>query len=333
MAQSQQPQAPVQPALKVVDTPVQPLRAPSFEIMSNVNAIRWLKALIYGEYGSGKTHLTGTAAAVPQMRDVLLISAEAGDLTLYDPDSPFNFNLIDIVNVQDFKTAGRVHDFLKLHCSVRDAAAAGNQEAINNLRLLQERMLPNVIDPERLRLYRTTIIDSLYEIESFCMYQLLGVTSETIIDEEINKGGWDEIGQQRIMIHRLIRGFRNLPMNILFTCPRMFRKPAQESREVYMPAMTGKLSSEVQGFVDIVGHLVTGDSKEEEAGEGEIPNVSIPRRLYIQPGTRHRAKSRFTRYKKPYFDNPTIPQIVEAVGLLDTWRLSNQSKKAKQDGE
>jgi AAA domain len=339
MAQTQQqPQsaqtksaAEVKPQLTVVDTAVQPTRAPAFEIMSNVNAIRWLKALIYAEYGVGKTFLTGTAAGVPEMRDVLLISAEAGDLTLYDPDSPYNFNMIDIVNVQDFKTAGRVHDFLRLHCSVRDRAAAGDQESIHNLRTLQARLLPNVIDPDRLRLYRTTIIDSLYEVESFCMYQLLGVTSDTIIDEEINKGGWDEIGQQRIMIHRLIRGFRNLPMNILFTCPRMSRKPDKESREVYMPMMTGKLASEVQGFVDIVGHLVAGDLKTEDSGE-EIPDVSIARRMYIQPGPRFRAKSRFTRYKKPYFDNPTMPQIVEAVGLLETWRLSKQAE-TKPNGD
>jgi AAA domain len=315
-----------EPALRVVDTPVQPIRAPAFEIMSNNNAIRWLKALFYAEYGTGKTFLTATSAALPEMRDVLLLSAEAGDLTIYDPDSRYNFDLVDVVNVPNFSIASAVHDFLKLHCSARDAAARGNQAAALNLRKLQDRMLPRVIDPDRLRLYRTCIIDSLYEIESYCMLQLLGVTSDTAIDEEVNKGGWDEIGQQRIMIHRLIRQFRNLPMNILFTCPRMSRKPDKDSREQYLPMMTGKLATEVMGFVDIVGYLVSGDAQMTEADDGEIPDVEIPRRMYIQPGQRYRAKSRFTRYKKPYFNNPTIPLIVEEVGLLTSWRLSGQSE-------
>ena len=304
----------------VTDTQVQPLRAPAFEIQSNVNAIRYLKALVYGEYGSGKTFLMGTSVELPQMRDVLLVSAEAGELTLYDPDSPYNFPLIDIVHVFDFKTTGRVHDFLRAHASARDLAAQGDQAAVKHLKGLQERLLPNVPDPDRLRLYRTCIIDSLAEVESMCMAQLLGITSQTMIDEEAAPEGWDQYRQQRTMIHRMIRGFRNLPMNILFTCPRNYRKPAQSSREIYVPLMTGKLSNEVQGFVDMVGHLVVGTPKElkeaEENGE-EIPDINLPRRLYIQPGPRHAAKSRFTRYKKPYMDNPTMKSIMRDIGLLE----------------
>src|SRR5204862_150217 len=146
-------------------------------------------------------------------------------------------------------------------------------------------------DPDRLRLYRTAIVDSLAEAENQCMMQLLGVSSETLIDEEVQPESWDEYRKQRSMIHRLIRNFRNLPMNILFTCPRHFKENEQK-RRIYGPMMTGKLSNEVQGFVDLVGHLVVGDIVNQEAEEGEVPDVMAPRRLYIQPGTRHAAKSR-----------------------------------------
>lgn len=308
---------PAAPQLKVVDTPVNPARAPSFEIQSNVNAVRYLKALVYGEYGSGKTYLMGSSVQVPQMRDVLLISIEAGELTLYDPDNPMPFHLIDIVNVHDYKTTGRVYDFLKLHCSVRDEASQGDEEAKINLLKLQNRLMPNVPDPDRLRLYRTVIIDSLAEVEANCMMQLLGVGSESMIDEEVAAEGWDEYRRQRSMIHRLIRGFRNLPMNILFTCPRHFRENEQK-RRIYGPMMTGKLSNEVQGFMDLVGHLVVGSIAETAVAEGEeIPDAVAARRMYIQPGPRHAAKSRFTRYKKPYMDNPTMLTIMKDVGLLD----------------
>jgi len=310
------------PQLVAVDTEVQPAKAPPFEIQSNANATRWLKALVYAEYGVGKTYLMGTAAEIPEMRDVLFISAEAGTLTIFDPTSPHEFKWIDIVDVNTFTALRHVHDYLKVHCSLRDRAShGGDQPALDRLRSLQNQLLPRVTDPERLRLYRTVVIDSLYEIESYCMYQLLGVTSATAIDEEVNKEQWDEIGQQRRMIHRMIRNFRNLPMNILFTCPRMFREDKKLNTRKYMPMMTGKLASEVQGFVDLVGHYVSADQKIDEADIGEeVPDFDIPRRMYIQPGPRYAAKSRFSQYKKAYMDNPSMLSIVQNVGLLDTWR-------------
>lgn len=307
------------------DTAVNPAKGPPFQIQSNTAQYLHLKALIYADYGTGKTFLVGTSAEIPYMRDVLLISAEAGELTLHDPDSPYNFNLIDVVHVFDYKTLARVQEFLKLHCSVRDAAAKGDKEAQQNLFRLQKTLMPDIPDPERLRLYRTVILDSLTEAENMCLQQLIGAGSESLIDEDISSIGWDEYRTQRMMIHRLIRSFRNLPMSALFTCPKHFRKTdTKPPREIYMPMMTGKLSKEVQGFVDLVGHYVSGDIQtdelsEEERKQGIIPEVSIPRRLYIQPTRQFDAKSRFTRYKKPYFENPTMKSITQDVGLYQQW--------------
>jgi hypothetical protein len=298
------------------DTQVKPSNLPPFIIQSNQNAVRWLKALIYGEYGSGKTFLVGTASEIDVFRDVLFISTDVGELTLFDPDSQYHFDMIDIVSVFDYKTLGQVHEFLKAHCALRDRASNGDKDAIDQLMRLQKFVMPTIPDPDRLRLYKTAIVDSLAEAENQCMMQLLGVGAKTMIDEEVQAEGWDQYRMQRNMIHRLIRNFRNLPMNILFTCPRQYKENEQK-RRIYGPMMTGKLASEVQGFVDLVGHLVVGDLQSQEAEEGEVPDVLAPRRLYIQPGTRHAAKSRFTRYKKPYFDNPTIKFIGESVGLLE----------------
>lgn len=316
----------------VVDTALKPERGPSFTIHSNINVIRHLKALIYGDYGAGKTFLTGTAAEVEYMRDILFISTDVGELTLYDPTSKYNFSLIDIISVKSYDTLSRVHEFLRVHCSLRDRIINSknqDKEAIRQLTTLQARMMPGIPDPGRLRLYRTVVLDSLAESENQCMMQLLGVTAETDIHEEVQPEEWGEYRKQRNMIHRLLRNMRNLPMNVLFTCPRTFRKNENTKREVYMPAMTGQLRQDVQGFVDLVGHLVVGDLKTvkataevgEAVKEEEDPDVVIPRRLYIQPGPRHAAKSRFTVYKKAFFDEPTMLSITTAVGLFDTWQM------------
>jgi AAA domain/LAGLIDADG-like domain len=257
------------------------------------------------------TLLAGTSVEVPAMRDVLMISAEAGDLTLFDPESNIPFTLIDIVHVTDYRTTARVHEFLKLHCEYRDQAAAGDKEAIDILFRLQNRLMPGVPDPERLRLYRTSIIDTITEVETYCMQQLLGISDTTLIDEEVGGPEWAEYNKQRLMIHRLIRNFRNLPMNTIFTCQRQFKENERKIKN-YLPAMTGKLSNEVQGFMDMVGFLVVGDLP---SPTDEDPDPTAPRRMFIQPGPRYVAKNRFRQYKKSYFDNPTALSIFEAVGL------------------
>lgn len=312
----------VRKTVSLVDTIINPQRGPAFEIQSNVNAIRYLKCLFYAEYGVGKTFLAGTSVEVPQMRDVLFLSAEAGTLTLFDPDSPIPFNLIDIVEVQDYHATARVYDFLKLHCSAREAASRGNPAAREHLLKMQMALMPNIPDPDRLRLFRTVTIDSLAEVENFCMSQLLGISQASAMDEETGVESWDEYRNQRKMIHRLIRNFRNLPMNVIFTCPRHFKetKEGTKTRTKYMPMMTGKLAHEVQGFMDLVGHYIIGNVKEESeagVGEGGPEDVIAPRRLYVQPGPRFAAKNRFSRYKKPYWDNPTMLKIMTDTGLLE----------------
>ena len=262
----------------------------------------------------GKTWLMGTASDVPKMNDVLMLSAESGDMTLSnDPDH--NFDAIDYVRVKDYKTAARVYDFLALHCKFRDATDA---ESIAKLQRLQDKFLgendEEGLSPQevkfnsRLRRYRTVIIDSLTEVEQYCMMQLLGVNDAVKLDDEVAGAEWAEYKKQHMMVQRLIRSYRDLPMHSLYTCARAYRED-ELKRSLYSPAMTGKLSNQVQGFMDMVGYLVMG-------AQSEDPDTPPSRRMYITPGARWAAKSRFSAYKRPYFDNPTIPGILHAVGLF-----------------
>jgi len=277
---------------------------PPFKIESVQSRQRHLKFLVYGDYGVGKTFLLGTAADVPQMRDVLFINAEAGDLT-FDIDE-HNFGSIDTIRVRDYKMLGKVHEYLKLHCSLRER---DDEAAVNRLIEL-EAMLKDVPEAsiKEPRRYQTVILDSLTEIEQYCMYQLLGITDATKLDEETATAEWAEYKRQHSMVQRLIRNFRDLPMNILMTCARSYVQD-ESKRMVYSPQMTGKLSNQVQGFMDLVGYYVIGQINEADG--------TFARRLHVQPTGRFSAKCRFSRYKKPYFDNPTMKSILSQVGLLN----------------
>ncbi len=298
-------------AAKTADSPTSPIKAgPIFQIRENVSAVVQvprLNALVYGEYGAGKTWLMGTAVDVPCMRDVAVISAEGGTLTL-DPDDPdHDFGLIDILRTTNYKQIARTYDFFKAHCSIRDADIS-ETEKDKRLWDLQKQVMPNLKEDGRIRRYQTVIMDSLTEAEVYCMQQLLGVNDATKVDEEVQGAEWAEYKKQHTMVQRLIRNFRDLPLHILFTCARGYIQD-ESKRQIFSPMMTGKLAGQVQGFMDTVGYLVIGQA----ADDSQLP----PRRMYISPTPKYAAKARFSRYKKPYFDNPTIGSIMVDVGYLE----------------
>ncbi len=231
-----------------------------------------------------------------------MVDAESGDLTLDSDDH--NFKDIDHVRVTHYKQVARVYDFLKIHCKLRE------DNDIEGLKTLEARFKDcEPGDIENPRRYNTVIIDSLTEVETFCMYQLLGITIDTKVDEETATAEWTEYKRNHGMIQRLVRNLRDLPLNVLMTCARGYVQ--DESKKFHFsPAMTGKLSSQIQGFMDMVGFLTMGQAEGDSA--------EINRRMFVQPGGKYDAKCRFSKFKKAYYDNPTMSEIFDSIGLAKT---------------
>ncbi len=311
---------------------VTPVRPPAFKIETVHKKHRYLKLLVYGDFGCGKTWLVSTSADIDGMRDVLMIDAEAGDLTLAGDEGKHRFGDIDTVRVTNYKEVSAVVDFLKTHCRLRVEIEEGEyggkdlvpgESAFDKLRALEARFKGvEVSEVKEPRMYRTVIVDSLAEVESFCMYQLLGITELTGLDEEVAAEEWSEYKKLNSMIQRMIRGLRNLPMHMLMTCPSKYMQD-EKKRMLYTPAMTGQLSRKVQGFMDVVGYLVQGVPESEEA--------PIPRTLYVQPvkGQRFAAKCRFSTFKGSFFNNTTMGKILETVGLIETTKPKPKPKQKR----
>lgn len=277
-------------------------RPPAFRLQSNAQRrlTRYLKALIYGNYGVGKTYFAATAAEVPDMNDVLLISAESGDLTL---EGEKKFESITMVTVGSFKQFGDIHEFLVQHCKAREA---GDTQKLKELQARfaydDDTSADDIEEPLR---FRTVIIDSLTEIEALCMNQLLGISDSTRIDEETQNAEWTHFRSNHSQILRLIRQFRDLPMHVIFTASEQFIQ--DESKKMkYTPDMTGKLSKKIQGFMDMVGYYVR-----TVEGEKEV------RKLYVVPSAQGKfdAKHRYSRFKKTHFIDPSVGSILKEVGL------------------
>ena len=247
-----------------------------------------LKMLIYGPYGSGKTYLAGTAADVEGFGDVLVLDAEAGSMTLADRDN------VDVIRITSFSQFARVYDFRKLHRKyVREKNDA-------KLKELQKRFAPNL---KKLRRYNTVVIDSITEVQKYCMYALLGTEiGEVPLDMEPSNPDWGVWGKAAELLRRLIRTFRDLDVHVIIVAAEQ-EKEDELKRTRFMPALPGKLAKEAQGFVDVVGYLrvlqIGGDR-----------HKSHLRRLYLMPSERFDAKDRYHSEPVPYIDNPTIARFL-----------------------
>lgn len=245
--------------------------------------------MLYGDYGVGKTTLASTADDVDEMRDLILVNAESGDMALQDKD-------IDEVTLNMFSQFARVTDYLKAHCQARDF---NTPEAIERLCSLESRFKGyEVTNPKR---YRTLIVDSLTEIQKLVMYQLLGVKIGQRLDAEPESAEYKQWGQSTEMIRLLVRTLRDLPMNVIFILPSEIKED-DAKRQIRAPMLPGKLSFEVQGFLDMVGYYRLG-----------IKDDKTIRILHLEAGRTYQAKHRFGPNTPPALENPTMKDIYRFV--------------------
>lgn len=173
--------------------------------------------LVYGESGAGKTILAGSADDVPEMRPVLLIDAEGGTLSLdkYYPK-------VDVARITSFQD-------------------------------LQD--LYNELHSGRTK-YRTVILDSLSEMQKLGMDHIMKVSSSGLMNLMPDSiPGLKEWGINTEQIRRLIRAFRDLDMHTIVTALIKEDKHPRTGQVTMRPKLSGQLSAEIPGFLDIVAYM------------------------------------------------------------------------------
>ena len=157
--------------------------------------------------------------------------------------------------------------------------------------------------------YRTVLSLSLFEgYDHDEISSMLGITTSTRLDEEVQGAEWGEYKKNHTMILRVVRAFRDLPMNVIFTAGEKYNQD-ETKKYKYTPDLTGQLAKKVQGFMDLVGYY----------RQASGPDGQIARRLFVLPSGsgRYDAKHRYQQFKGEYFDNPSLGSILKEVGLLD----------------
>jgi hypothetical protein len=168
-------------------------------------------ALIYGESSVGKTTLAAGVDGVPQMRSVLFVDIEKGDLSIRKtPYRP------DVVRLTSW----------------------------NQLKRLYHELL---VGPE-VHGYNTVVIDSLGEVVDLNLKDIM--IEEAGAEDETPE--WKHWNMNQVRMLRLLRDFRDLPINVIFTS--LVKEDTDKKTFVTrkLPDLPGKLAGKVPAIFDNV---------------------------------------------------------------------------------
>jgi energy-coupling factor transporter ATP-binding protein EcfA2 len=201
-----------------------------------------LNILVYGQSGTGKTTLCGSADDVPEMRSVIIVDLEGGTESLRT-----NYGNVDTIRVKSWAEMQQVYD--ELH--------QGNHK------------------------YKTVVIDSLTECAKFNMYTIMDelvsrkVDEGKVVDPDIPSVR--EWGKNIEQMRKFVRAFRDLPMHTIFTCLERVDKDDKTGAQTIKPMLSGKLADEVSAFLDVVMYYYVKETV-VEGGENELKRVLLTRK-------------------------------------------------------
>jgi phage nucleotide-binding protein len=259
------------------------------DLLTDADLVDWLNLLVYADPGAGKTFLLGTADDDPRTRPYLHIDIDGGIRTIRNKITTKTKKGIDVKRIRTLGELVKLYDALVDHLNKHGG-------------------LP----------YKTIGLDNCSELADLDMRKIMD-DAYSKNPEKVDKDvpSQREWGKSRTHMRNIVRAFRDLPCNVIFTAHvATLQEEGQPTK--YMPGFAGKLRTDIPGFVDVVGHL-----------RPENKQGVITRYLQVQGSHRVIAKDR-TSALGTVVENPTIPMMWD---LIHTAGTDNSSSSANSKGE
>lgn len=246
-----------------------------------------VKLLTYGCYGIGKTAIFKTGINDPRIFPLLLLNFEGGTMSINSVINELK-PIIDFIRAA--KEAGKPKGAYKEdYENYVNSEKNSRLDKVDVLKVTCWDDLEDIIDllDSGKTRYKSLGVDSLTEINYLGLREITekaGKTNPAKHDGELSQ--LQDYARSATRMRRVIRSFRDLPINVFFTALPVENKDETSGAIEIRPSLTGKLSEEIPGMLDVVGYMSTHKLK---SGESEADSKRV---IYFQPQGRFRAKDR-----------------------------------------
>lgn len=250
---------------------------------------RFVKALIFGPPGQGKTYLLGTAQEDERTAPMLLLDFEGGDETLAGLD-------IDVAPIRSWNDYNEVYEALiGDHWTLEGSSLAEGES------------------------YRSIGIDSISETHLWALLEILDTANaESSRRNDPDALEIQDYGKATIQMRRLLREFRDLDLHVFYTATS---KTTDERGvgKVKVPAMAGAMAEEVVALMSVCGYLAVVEDDDEE----------VSRELILQNFPRFRTKIRvpWEQEAPDSIVDPTIPALLDVLDIPAPKKTRRSTKK------
>ncbi|MGA2412724.1 MAG: AAA family ATPase [Candidatus Binataceae bacterium] len=200
----------------------------------------YIKGLLYGKPGAGKTFFSAQASKVPAMSPCLVMTPDATEADTLREAAP------DAVHA-------KINNFEEFWDIYR-ACAVG------------------LDDPDKIP-FKTIIMDTGTEAQKMNMRDIMAklmITGRPGGGEvNMDVPSVREWGQSSSEMRRILRSFRDLPVNFIVNC---HEQESRDNRGVnwYKPDLPGKLTNQVAGMFSLVGYVYINAKYEKQDGRNVV---------------------------------------------------------------
>lgn len=258
----------------------------------------FVKALIYGDSGVGKTTLLGTAGQDPRLFPFLFLDMEAGAMAIASK--------INTVEKNGERETLTIEDWLD------DGFTPGANGLIDAIRIPSWEDFAQVFEAlseggVREGVYKGVAIDSLSEANDASIDGVLGDATGERAGRDLEVPEMRDYQKSGIRIRRMVKAFRDLSLHVFYSAlVKEEMNPRKKKRE-WRPKLTGQLAVVVPAIVDIVTLLDTEETEDEDE--------AVIRVLVAEAGYGYLAKDRSEGGKLiGGLERPTLPALLDRLG-------------------